>query len=142
MIGVLAALLLVGPVLVGPVLVGPGESVREPAADSPEAAVLEVIEAALARDLNRYLDVLHPMLTPTEQARTARKSAEWPRLVKQVRWYVAAERPLAIIIDRRVETDNGGMVLYVRDIANSARGPVPVRLAQVGDVWRVLTHAL
>ncbi|MFT7623493.1 MAG: hypothetical protein ACI9WU_002676, partial [Myxococcota bacterium] len=43
MTGVLAALLLVGPVLVGPVLVGPGESVREPAADSPEAAVLEVI---------------------------------------------------------------------------------------------------
>ena len=117
------------------------ETISKPAANSPEATVAEALKAGLAGDFDAYLAAIHPEHKETSDQRKQRENYEWKRFVKQVKWYVTSEKPIAFVVTRRVPEDKYYKI-FVKDHKNKDRMPVPVTLKKDGSGWKIVTNSL
>jgi hypothetical protein len=119
-----------------------GETVKDPKPDAPEAPIATALKAALAGDFLAYLAAVHPDDTVTDEQRRQRERYEWKRFKVQAKWYLASEDPVSFVVVRRVPQGDTQMRVFVKDLKNADRMPVPVSLRKDGDAWKIETNSL
>ena len=121
---------------------GSGETIRDPAANTPEATVLAALRAGLAGDFNAYLAQVHEEHKATPAQRSQRERYEWARFKRQVRWYLASESPITFVVARRQEDGANYYRIFLQDQRNPNRMPTPVKLKRDGESWKIVTNSL
>ena len=121
------------------------DTIRNPAAGTPEEVVTKALEAALAGDFAAYVAMVHSEHKETARQRSQRERYEWTRFKRQAEWYVASRNPLAWELVRRAAEGEAYLKMFVKDQKHPDRMPVPVRMKKdpkAGNAYRIVVNSL
>ncbi len=115
--------------------------VEAPAQGTPEATVAKALAAGLAKSFDAYLKTIHPDDKENARQREQRKKYEWKRFQKMAANYCKTKSPVSFYVTRSEITGDRAR-LFVKDLTNPDRMPVPVRLKKTGSGWGIVANSL
>lgn len=106
------------------------------------AVIQALLDAGLARDFDRYLTVLLPTERESHSQVEHRRRFDWTRFHPRAHWYVRDKQPTRFVVVRRETTGKDQRKVFLKDLHNQRRMPVPVHIWKHKGQWYVKTHSL